>query len=117
MSGNHYYVTYPHTCTICGKKFESPRDNADLCRSCAHKKRGAKVNGVKIEHSDAMTPLTLYLVQKWHMEGMCVVEIAAMLYRSSEAIKKALKVKLEPEDYKKMRQYYCKYARDRKSVV
>lgn len=97
-------------CAICGKDFE-PRQRNHIycgyrCRLQREYDRRKGIASVKVEQERAeMTELTPYLCQKWRREGMAVRQIADILRRSTESVRKALDVPLAPEEYRKMEEY------------
>lgn len=51
------------------------------------------------------TSLTIYLVQKWHREGMTTPAIGKLLNRTPHQIRELLDIPLAREDYAKMGEY------------
>lgn len=82
-------------CKNCGKEFKPIREDH-------HEKRALTDSRGK---NRAFTDITPYLCQKWQREGMPISQIADMLNRSIQNIKKALAVPLTKDAYQDMREY------------
>ena len=50
---------------------------------------------------------TIYLIHKWHKEGIKVEEIAELLMRSEENVRQALREPLTREQEEAMEEYLC----------
>lgn len=72
-------------CASCGKKFTIPYSSGTInCPDCSKSKSSA------LERP--YTRDTVFLVCKWYDEGMTVKKLAALLQRSEDNIRKALKI-------------------------
>lgn len=91
------------TCAICGKPFQTRIKNDVYCSDeCKDKaSQHERENALNRDY----TELTPYLCQKWRREGMSIKKIAALVSRSPENVRKALKIRLSKEDYATMREY------------
>ena len=88
-------------CRYCGTVFLTS-SNAVFCSGeCRSAMTRAPVKDRDREH----TTDTAYLCQKWRREGLSVRQIADILGRTAESVRKALAVPLAPEEYRKMEEY------------
>lgn len=84
----------PKACAICGKVFV-PRSGTQKycgpnCQNIALSKGSQKPYSIDGKNRP-FTRDTVYLINKWHREGMSVDNLAKMLNRSRESVLKALK--------------------------
>lgn len=101
----------------CGQYFEynPARKQIYCCSKCRqeanHRKRNRKREYRKREPAPGpnrpYTNDTIYLVHKWHREGMSVEEIAGLLMRSEENVREALRRPLTSEQEETMSEYLC----------
>lgn len=91
---------YTHTCKRCGKVLKGVERYRFYCVHCS-----SIMKATPKKSSREFTELTPYLVQKYILEGMSEKDIADLLDRSMEDIKKASAVKLTKVDYQTMREY------------
>ena len=99
----------------CGKYFEynPARKQIYCCSKCRqeanHRKRNRKREYRKREPAPGpnrpYTTDTVYLIHKWHREGMKVEEIAGMLMRSVENVQAALEKPLTRSQEKIISEY------------
>ena len=96
--------TKPKTkiCKNCGKPFTTCNRRKVYCSDAC---MGQAYRSPKGDKNREFTPLTPYLCQKWRKEGMSVKEIALILHRTPENVRKALRVKLSPGQYAAMEVY------------
>lgn len=73
-------------CNICGTPLEGGKSDSEnmWCRNCRQQKAKA--------HDRVYTCDTVYLVCKWHAEGMSVKDIALLLGRSEKNVQQALDI-------------------------
>ena len=97
----HRARKHEEVCRNCGKVFLTA-DKAVYCSvECRKTAARAPMRDKDREH----TGDTAYLCQKWRGEGMTVGQIAEILRRSAQSVKKALAVQLAPEEYRRMEEY------------
>ncbi|WP_101908854.1 hypothetical protein [Marasmitruncus massiliensis] len=89
------------TCAVCGKPFQTRIKNDVYCSDECKDKASQRENVLNRDY----TELTPYLCQKWRREGMSIKKIAALVSRSPENVRKALKIRLSREDYATMEEY------------
>ena len=93
-------------CFECGKVFMTKANNAKYCsKKCKRKHVTESEKGTRGGKDRKFTPMTPYLCQKWHREGMPTRQIAEILNRSVENVKSALDVKLSGEAYREMEEF------------
>lgn len=92
-SGHKHKLPEKAVCPTCGKKFAPRNGNHKYCsRSCQPSTAKTKAKEPRPDGKNRpFTEDTVYLINKWHREGMSVDNLAKMLDRSRESVLKALK--------------------------
>lgn len=100
----------------CGKWFEAARPNQIYCcQKCGKSFHNRAENKIrrKLRKTSLSGPNrpytadTIYLIHKWHREGMDSKEIGDLLMRSVENVRQALREPLTYSQEKTMEEYLC----------